>query len=64
MQKLRLMSKIMMSLGCIFFLGGILISMKEFMEFGLYIGVAGIVGYAVYFIMTSTSFAGRKSISN
>lgn len=64
MQKLKLISKVMMSVGCISFIGGILVSMKEIMEFGLYVGVAGIVAYAAYFLMTSTSFAGRKSISD
>ena len=64
MNKLKLISKVMVILGVILFLGGILISMKELMEFGLCIGVAGIIGFAIRFIMSSTSIAGQKSLSD
>ncbi len=62
MGKLRLLSTVMMLLGAVSFLAGVFISRKEFMEYGVCIGVAGIIGYAVIFIMSSFSAEGRKSI--
>ncbi len=64
MDKLKLISTVMMILGIISFIGGILISMKELMEFGLGIGVAGIIGYAIMFIVSSTSIIRKKSTSD
>ena len=64
MDKLKFISKAMMILGIISFIGGISITMKELMEYGLCIGVAGIIGYAFVFIMSSTSTVGQKSISD
>jgi len=55
MKKLKLISTVMIAVGFVSFFGGIVMSMKELMEFGLYIGVAGIIGYAVMFVFGSTS---------
>ena len=64
MDKLKLISKVMMILGFISFIGGIFITRKEFMEYGLCLGVAGIIGYAIMFVMSSTSIVKQKSISD
>ena len=64
MDKLKLISTIMVILGGVSFVGGISINMKELMEFGLCIGVAGIIGYAIMFIVSSTSIVRKKSISD
>jgi hypothetical protein len=62
MAKLKLIFKIMVILGFISFIAGILVTMKELMEYGLCIGITGIIGYAIMFVMSSTSPKGRKSI--
>ncbi len=64
MDKLKLISKVMMILGFISFIGGISITRKEFMEYGLCIGVAGIIGYAIMSIVSSTSIVKQKSLSD
>lgn len=64
MNKLKFISTVLVILGFVLFIGGILISMKELMEYGLYSGIAGIIGYAVMFVMSSTSIARQKSISD
>ena len=64
MDKLKFISVVMVILGSLSFIGGIFITMKELMEFGLCIGIAGIVGYAIMYILTSTSMAEQESISD
>ena len=64
MDKLKLIPKVMVILGFILFIGGISVTMKELMVYGLCIGVAGIIGYAIMFIISSTSVVGQKSISD
>ena len=62
MKNLRLLSAMLVALGSISFAGGIVGSMKEVMEFGLSIGGAGIIAYAVIFIAGSTSLIEEKSV--
>ena len=64
MDKLRSISAVMVILGCVSFIGGIAIPMKELMEYGLYAGIAGIIGYAIMFIQGSTSIVEQGSISD
>ena len=64
MTKLNVLSRVMVILGLISFIAGILLSMKEIMEFGLGIGITGIIGYAIMFVLSSTTPVGRKSISD
>lgn len=64
MNKVKLISAIMVILGFISFIGGIFIPMKELMEYGLCIGIAGIIGYTIMFIIRATSTMGHKSISD
>lgn len=62
MNKLKLIFAGLVILGLVLFIGGIAISMKEVMEIGLSVGIIGIMGYAVMFIMGSTLRKGRKPI--
>ena len=64
MDKLKLISKVMMIVGFISFVGGISVTMKELMVFGLCIGIAGVIGYAIIFLVSSTSIVVQKSISD
>lgn len=62
MSKRKLIPGIMVLLGGVSFLVGILMSIKELMEYGLCIGVAGIIIYTIMFVMHSTTPEGRKTI--
>lgn len=62
MGKLKLIPGVMILLGGVSFLVGIFMSMKQLMEYGLSIGVAGIIIYTVMFVMHSTKPEGRKTI--
>lgn len=62
MNKLKLLSTAMVILGFVSFIAGISINIKELMEFGLCIGVAGIIGYAIMFLISSTSIRDQESI--
>jgi len=64
MGKLRILFRVMVILGFVSFIAGIFMSMKELMEYGLCVGVAGIVGYAIIFVVGSTSIARKKTISD
>lgn len=62
MKKLKFISSGMVITGFILLLCGIALPMKELMEYGLCLGIAGIVAYAVMFIMRSTSTVEQESI--
>ena len=64
MKKLRLISTVMVILGFISFLSSIFLNKKEFMEYGLYLGIAGLIGYGVIFILYSTNMEERKFLSD
>lgn len=64
MGKLKIVSKAMMILGLVSLISGIILSLKEIMEFGLGIGVAGIVAYAATYIVGSTEVVEHKSNSD
>lgn len=61
MRKLRILSTAMVILGFLAFAGGIAMRVKELMEFGLFIGIAGIIVYAIIYLMGSTSMAEHES---
>lgn len=60
MDKLKLIAVGMVILGLISFIGGVIIPMKELAEYGLYIVVVGIMGYAIMFIIGSTNKSGTE----
>ena len=55
MDKLKLAAVVMMILGFISFICGIIIPVKTLAEYGFCIAVLGIMGYAITFIIGSTS---------
>ncbi|GAB4337375.1 MAG: hypothetical protein Kow0089_08540 [Desulfobulbaceae bacterium] len=60
MGKLKCLFRVLIAAGGVLFLGGIFLSMKELMEYGICAGVAGVIGYAVLFVIGSTSLRGKK----
>lgn len=64
MNKLKSIFVGMMILGLVSFVCGIALSMKEFMEYGLYTGIAGLMGYAVIFIRLSILKLEQKPLTD
>lgn len=63
MDKLKIIAAFMVIVGFVSFIVGIVLAVRELAEFGLYIGVAGVIGYSVVFILSSTSKMDQKSNS-
>ena len=64
MDKLKLIASVMVILGFISFIGGIFLTMKELMEYGLCAGIAGIIGYAIISLISSTSTVEHEPTSD
>ena len=55
MDKLKLVSAGMVILGIITFIAGFVTHMNALVEYGMYIGIAGVMANIVIFVMGSTS---------
>lgn len=64
MGRLKLISTALVIVGFILFVGGISLSIREPMEYGLCLGIVGIIGYAVSFILRSTTLVEHESVSD
>jgi uncharacterized membrane protein YiaA len=64
MKKLKLISIVLITIGFLSFLGGIFANMKELLEYGIYIGLTGVIGFAGVFLFGSTRVANHKALSD